>query len=192
MESLVDGGEEALEPLLDVRDFLKEVRNQPGARYDLRRNGQKPINRHSGEVMTNTGPFTHHTRRDILRRVLEGQKASGFTVIEGDELAMIQEIWTKEENDHPEKDHVPSDTVTRIWNQVYEEPNMQAGESPYDELSSEDQLLREVCEELDVSFEMMRDLRETEEKFSHLKRRHGLPEEMREIVRQAVKRNEES
>ena len=61
-----------------------------------------------------------------------------------------------------------------------------------DELSAEDQLLQQVCEELAVPFEMMRDLRETEEKFSHLKRRHGLPEEMREIVRQAVKRAEEA
>lgn len=192
MESLVDAGEEALEPLLEVRDYLKKVRNQAGARYDHRRNGQTPINRHTGEVMTNTGPFSHETRMQILRRVLEGQKASGFTVIEGDELAMIQEIWTKEENDHPDKAHVPRDAVASVWHQVNEEHTMQAGESPCDELSSEDQLLREVCEELDVSFEMMRDLRETEEKFSHLKRRHGLPEEMREIVRQAVKRNEES
>lgn len=192
MEALVDAGEEHLEPLLDVRDYLKEVRNSRGARYDLRRNGQKPFNRHTGQVMTNTGPFTHATRMDVLRRVLEAQRRSGITVIEGDELAVIQEIWTKEENDHPGKPHVPSDTVTRIWNQVYGERIMQAGENPSDELSSEDQLLREVCGELGVSFEMMRDLRQKEEEFSQLKTRHGLPEEMREIVRQAVKCAEET
>ena len=192
MESLVDSGEETLAPLLEVRDFLKEVRNQAGARYDHRRNGQQPINRHSGEVMTNTGPFSHETRRDILRRVLEAQRESGITLIEGDELAIIQEIWTKEENDHPGKTHVSSDAVASVWNQVNEEHTMQAGESACDELSSEDQLLREVCEKLGVSFEMMRDLRETEEKFSHLRRRHDLPGEMRETVRRAVKRDEES
>ena len=93
MESLVDAGERDLEPLLILRDYLKEIRNKPGARYDLRRNGQAPLNRHTGEIMTNTGPFTHEARRDLLRRLLESQRDSGITLIEGDELAAIQEIW---------------------------------------------------------------------------------------------------
>ena len=192
MEALVDAGEEHLEPLLSLRDYLKEIRSQAGSRYDLRRNGQRPLNRHTGAAMTNTGPFTHDTRMDILRRVLQAQRDSGLTLIEGDELAIIQEIWRREENDHPDKPRICSNAISRMWKQVYEGLTMPANDNQSDELSDEDQLLQQVCEELGVSFEMMRALRETEEKFSHLKRRHGLPEEMRDIVRQAVKRAEEA
>lgn len=183
MESLVDSGERELEPLLELRDYLKEIRNKPGARYDQRRNGRTPLNRHTGEPMANTGPFTHNTRRDLLRRLLEAQRDSGLTLIEGDELAAIQEIWTNEEF-NPQ----PIDTVKRIWTHVFEDKAM-PGESDEmgQSLSSEDELLKQVCAEHAVPFELMRSLRDVEEKFGHLRRRHGLPEEMRDLVRQAAK-----
>ena len=188
MESLVDAGEQELEPLLELRDYLKEVRNRAGARYDHRRNGQKPLNRHTGEVMTNTGPFTHDTRRDLLRRVLDAQRQSGLTLIEGDELAAIQEIWIGEET-NPQ----PIDTVQRIWRHVYEDTAMPGGTNDVsDSLSTEDELLKQVCGTHEVPFEVMRSLREIEEKFGHLRRRHGLPEEMRDVLRQKVRAQDSS
>lgn len=183
MEALVESGEEHLEPLLMLRDYLKEVRDISGARYDLRRNGTRPYRRGTEEIMTNTGPFTHMTRMDILRRVLEAQKESGITLIEGDELAIIQEIWSREENGHPGKPDVPVDAVARIWRHVYEEAPMPDHQDDYNYLDEENRLLREVCEQQDVPFEMMRSLRDVEEEYGHLKRRHGLPEEMRDVVR---------
>ncbi|MBK8099836.1 MAG: DNA phosphorothioation system sulfurtransferase DndC [Planctomycetes bacterium] len=182
MEALVDAGEDHLEPLLDFRDYLKDVRNKAGARYDLRRNGSVPIRKSTGEQMTNTGPFTHVTRRDLLRRLLEAQQQSGLSLIDGDELAAIQEIWTHEEH-NPQ----PPDTVVHIWKHVYEKTPMPPDNNVDTPLSAEDELLRKVCQEQGVSFEMMLRLRDVEERFSHLKRRHGLPEEMREIVRQETK-----
>ncbi len=190
MESLVDSGEQHLEPLLELRDYLCEVRDQPGARYDIRRNGTTPIRRGTDEVMTNTGPFTHEKRMDILRRVLEAQGESGVTLIEGDELAIIQEIWNKEEMMHPGKPDIPTDAVARIWKHVFKETPMPGKDASYDHLDKEDQLLRELCEQQGVPFEMMRRLRDIEEEFGHLKRRHGLPEEMRDTVRQEVNKKE--
>jgi len=69
---------------------------------------------------------------------------------------------------------------------------MAPDDDPLDEnvLSTEDRLLLEVCRQHRVPFEMMRRLRDTEDKFGHLKRRHGLPEEMRDIVRQSVRQEE--
>ena len=186
MESLVDAGERDLEPLLVLRDYLKEIRNKPGARYDLRRNGQAPLNRHTGEIMTNTGPFTHEARRDLLRRLLESQRDSGITLIEGDELAAIQEIWSSEESNRQ-----PVDTILRNWKHVYEDQSMPGETKESDEtLSAEDQLLQQVCQEHSVPFEMMRTLRECEDEFGHLKRRHGLPEKMRDVIRNTVKEDE--
>lgn len=68
VESLVFHGERRLLPLLRIRDYLREIRNQPGTRYDFRRNGQRPINRRTGLAMTNTGPFKHTTRSEIRNR----------------------------------------------------------------------------------------------------------------------------
>jgi len=191
MQSLVDSGEEHLEPLLELRDYLHAVRDEPGTRYDLRRNGTVPYRRGTDEVMTNTGPFTHEKRMELLRRVLEAQKESRVRLIEGDELTIIQEIWTKEENGHPGKPRIAADAVARIWKHVFEGAPMAGNDSAYDHLSKEDQLLREVCEHQGVPFEMMRRLRDIEEEYGHLRRRHGLPEEMREAVRQEIVSNKE-
>jgi DNA sulfur modification protein DndC len=182
MESLVDLGEDHLEPLLELRDYLKQVRDIPGTRQDNRRNGQPAYNR-DGELMKGTGPFTHETRQDLLLRLLHAQRKSGHILIEGDELMAIQQIWSREE-ENPQ----PSDSVLRIWKSVYKEDAMpKDADRQGNHLSKEEVLLREVCEQRGISFEMMRRLRDLEEEFGHLKRRHGLPEEMREVVRQALK-----
>jgi hypothetical protein len=53
-------------------------------------------------------------------------------------------------------------------------------------LSKEDQLLEEVCKEYGIPFEMMRRLRELEEEYGSLRRRHGLPDLMRDTVKQQI------
>jgi DNA sulfur modification protein DndC len=187
MEALVESGEARLEPLLRLRDYLKDVRNKPGARMDIRRNGLPAYNR-QGEVMSGTGPFTFTTRHDLLRRVLEAQRDSGIALIEGDELAAIQEVWSEEDTEGKS-----SGMVKQIWDCVFKEVAMtqenSLGTAPEkDQAAIEDELLQRVCEQQNVPFEMMRKLRDAEERFRHLKRRHGLPEEMRDIVREAVKK----
>jgi len=166
MESLIDSGEEKFKPLLEFRDYLRDIRDQDWARMNVRKNGQ------SGK-----GPFTHETRQNLLKRLLHLQKEINETLIQGDELAAIQEIWALEGQ--------PVDLVENIWRHVYEEESMaEAKENPA--LSKEDQLLEEVCKEYNISFEMMRRLRELEEEYGSLRRRHGLPELMREAVKQNI------
>jgi hypothetical protein len=48
-------------------------------------------------------------------------------------------------------------------------------------IDREDILLREVCNETGIPLDLILSLREKEEEFSHLRRRHGLPEQMREV-----------
>lgn len=186
IESLIFAGDKQLIPLLELRDYLRDVRNRPGARYDQRRNGSIARRRGTNEVMSNTGPFTHETRMEILERILEAQKESGITLIEGDELTIIQEIWNKEENNHPSKPIIPTDAVVGIWKDVLEEGSMSNNTEKHNNLNNEDRLFQKVCEKHDIPFEMMRRLRDIEEEHGHLKRRHGLPEQMREIIQQFV------
>ena len=186
LKSLVCSGEEKLEPLLELRDYLSYIRNKEGARCDLRRNGQIPLRRGTEEIMVNTGPFTYNTRVDILKRVLEAQFISGITLIEGDELAIIQEIWIKEENSSLNKPDLPFDLVLTIWKYIYKDIPMPTNSNLYDYLNKEDQLLNSSCQKYGIPLEMMRRLRDIEEEYGHLKRRHGLPEEMRETIREYI------
>jgi hypothetical protein len=72
--------------------------------------------------------------------------------------------------------------VERIWRHVFEEEIMPNGkENPA--LSKEEQLLEDVCKEYNIPFEMMRRLRDLEEEYGSLRRRHGLPELIRETVK---------
>lgn len=190
VESLVNSGEDNLLPLLQLRNFLKEVRELPGSRYNNRRNGTIPLRRVTNEKMTNTGPFRHSTRIDILKKVLIAQIESGITLIEGDELSFIQEIWTKEENDNLEKPVIPSDLVYQIWNKIAEGSKMAEAIDNYDHLSEEEKVLKKVCESNNISFELMRKLRDIEEEYVNLKRRQGLPEDMRELFRSYILKEE--
>lgn len=186
MQSLVEFGNSYLEPLWSLRNYLKEIRDLPGHRQDTRRNGRPAYNR-EGMPMKGTGPFTHETRKKLLVKLLESQRKAGHILIEGDELAIIQAIWSSEE-----KKRLPIDSVQNIWEYVYKEESMRGevdGTEIY--LNQEDFLLKQVCEDHAISFEMMRRLRNIEEEYGHLRRRHGLPDEMREIVRQEARKQSE-
>lgn len=187
--SLIEAGETHLAPLLAFRNLLRDIREQPGARYDLRRNGARPIHRDSGEVMCNTGPFTHETRMLLLDRLLETQRAIGEQLISAEELQAIQEVWDLEEKGHPEKPPISARAVEMIWRQA--EEGVPMTEQAYEPaLTEEDQLLEDVCQRMHVPVDLLLKLRSLEEEYGRLRRRHGLPSEMREIVREAALRLE--
>lgn len=177
MEFLVDSGEDRYEPLLRFRDRLKEIRSAPGARSDLRRNGRAAISR-SGEVMSGTGPFTPETRAQLLRELLLAQRESGLQLIGNDELSAIELVWRAEGFGSR-----AGGTVGGIWSEIF------GGNDPMPP-SSDDQreqdLLRRACQQHNVPPELMARLVDLEDEFRHLLRRHGLPEDMREALRQEV------
>lgn len=82
MEALIDNGEEHLEPLLDLRDWLAENRDKEEFRQMRLRNGGK-----------GKGPYNIQTRSYILTRLLEAQKQSKIKLITPQELKAIQVIW---------------------------------------------------------------------------------------------------
>lgn len=173
MESFVDDGEERLEPLLEFRDYLCEVRENPVARENIRRNGMPA--KEDGK-----GPFTMATRRDLLRRLLLAQKQSGETLIEPAELRAIAEAWSTE--DVKLGGPQPIDTVERIWKHIYEETPM-PDDTPNPDLTKEEQLLKQVCEERGIPFEMMRRLTDLEEEYGALKKwRRGITDDLMETV----------
>ena len=83
MAAQIDAGHEWLEPLMEFRDYLYEIRNNLDYRDDERRNGQQGL-----------GPFTMAARKEILSRLLDVQCEVGRTLITDAELRRIREIWS--------------------------------------------------------------------------------------------------
>lgn len=86
---LVKEGHSALQPLLDFRNWLLLIRDEPEYRCSVRRNGAHGL-----------GPFRISARRQILKKLLATQKLSGLSLIDAAAISLIQSLW-KADLDNP-------------------------------------------------------------------------------------------
>lgn len=92
LQGFVDVGKTQFLPLLEFRDWLVEIRNNPEYRQAERRNGL--IQYVNGKHIP--GPFTITTRKMILDRLLEMQSQYGEMLISPAEIEAIRAIWTED------------------------------------------------------------------------------------------------
>lgn len=85
MEGFIATGEEWMRPLNNFRAQLIIYRDKAGMRSNIKRDGTH-----------GNGPFTADARRQILRELLATEKEVGWKLIQDEELASIQRIWTNE------------------------------------------------------------------------------------------------
>lgn len=85
LQGFIRSGEEHLQPLIDFRNWLIELRDKPGYRSDIKRNG------HVGP-----GPFLPAAREEILERLLSLEQAVGTPLVSDPELVYIQHEWSKD------------------------------------------------------------------------------------------------
>ena len=93
LAGFVEAGFAEFEPLLEFRDWLSSIRNDPTRRSARRRNGKFTVN-DSGTFVP--GPFTSDTRHEIMARLLSLQASVGRELVSADELARIREIWRED------------------------------------------------------------------------------------------------
>lgn len=93
MEAMIESGFEHLEPLLDFRDWLKDIRNHRDKRMLERRDG-RVILMNTGEPTP--GPFTLETRQEILEKLLRIQEEVDMQLIHTDEITRIKSIWAED------------------------------------------------------------------------------------------------
>lgn len=119
MESLVDNGEEWMQPLLDFRDELA-THHRPEVKRQLRsykrRDGK--VSRNADGSLKSPGPYRLEVRQDLLRKLLQIQETirrdgpdPNATLISLDELMEIRRLWRTEEQDW-------EDSVPRIYRAV--------------------------------------------------------------------------
>lgn len=93
LQGFVDSGRTEYGMLIEFRDWLKDIRNQPAMRQALRRNGKLTFGAAGNHV---PGPFTIKARKQILQRLLNLQSSVGQKLISEDEIEIIHKQWAKE------------------------------------------------------------------------------------------------
>lgn len=93
LQRFIDNGSTELIPLREFRNWLVSIRQDPDFRDNKRRNG-KVYQKANGDY--GFGPFKMSARQEILKRLLELQRNTGFELITNDELKMIDTIWDLE------------------------------------------------------------------------------------------------
>lgn len=154
MEGLIDSGETWMEPMLDYRDWLKRIRDDPTRREKLSRT-----------LADRLGPFNKQTRVEMLTRLLEVQEETRLNLISEEELSAIQWIWHHDYHDSP--------IVADIFRQVTG-GETQVRHEIIERKKEERELLEEICAEQGVPPELVEQLVQIEKDKSGLMRRHGL------------------
>lgn len=93
MAGFIEAGHQNLEPMMDFRDWLAEIRNDPARRSARRRNGQTTFLADGSLV---PGPFTPEARQEILDRLHAVERATGRTLITKAEIEAIRRIWAQD------------------------------------------------------------------------------------------------
>lgn len=145
LQTFIDRGETWLLPLRNFRNWLMGLRSDPNAREYKRRNGSV-YRKLDGTI--GQGPFTMETRKEMLRRLLQLEEETGFSLITIDELKQIDLLWDNE-----------GDLSRRSLVTIYS--LVKGKQLPWDEYKlpvfPDDIIveLRRLCEENDIEFELI-------------------------------------
>ena len=137
MSSLVNNGQQWMQPLLDFRNQLSEERNLSENRMDVRRNGQAAV-REDGSF---NGTYNHTYRYKILKDLLTIQRQvqeerPHINLITNQELIAIQVTWNRDGY----FDHSVGELYKSIYNKDFSTRSLNSLDN------TERRLLNEVCE----------------------------------------------
>lgn len=93
LAGLIDAGFDELEPLLDFRDWILELREDDINRMPVRRDGTTKYRNNGSRVR---GPFTMEVRHRILKRLEELEKETGRNLLSKPERETIDDIWRRD------------------------------------------------------------------------------------------------
>jgi DNA sulfur modification protein DndC len=91
LQGFVDSGMHKYIKLIEFRDWLKSIRNNPEFRQVERRNGKVQFDSNGNHI---PGPFTVEARRMILNQLLETQDEYGEELISPSEIELIRGEWS--------------------------------------------------------------------------------------------------
>lgn len=96
LQGFVDAGNHHFSALIEFRQWLKDIRNDPRYRSIERRNGEITFNARGEQIKHIPGPFTIQARKMILERLLRTQEEYGDQLISPEEIEIIHATWAEE------------------------------------------------------------------------------------------------
>ena len=179
MESLVDNGEDWMEPLLEFRNKLATHR-RPEVKRKIRsvkrRDGRvwRKKNADGTEGAPIPGPYLFEVRCEMLRELLqieqkvrcEGPDPTARLIRE-DELREIRRIWRTEEQDW-------QDSVPKIYREVTGEAFPGRIDDTTSFTSKDAELLKDICTRHDVPVRLVGKLLDLERDMQGMSRRAGI------------------
>jgi DNA sulfur modification protein DndC len=196
MEAMVDKGDEWLEPLLELRDFLADTQ-RPKRKVEVRQHIRK-----NGSVMAKgygdkedpfvRGPYTLEFCREVLTRLLTAERRvrdlapddQPVELISSEELREIRRIWRYERQDW--QDSLPT---------IVKEVTGSELDLPLDDqvfLDGEDEaLLGELATEHEVPLGLVKQLIDTERDMQGLRRRSRIMQKIEGALSQEWRGEEE-
>ncbi|RAL69808.1 3'-phosphoadenosine 5'-phosphosulfate sulfurtransferase DndC [Dehalococcoides mccartyi] len=178
MEAMIDNGEEWLEPLLELRDFLA-MTSDPDRKLeyrDIRGRDGRVVFKKDGTAAART--FKLEVSKDILRKLLTIDKSvreKGIKLIDETELAEIRRIWRIERQDW-------GDSVAQIYLDIFGiKPQWIDDDDEYFG-ENEKELLVSICKEHSVPYEIVAKLIEVERSSFGMARRANVFREIRKIL----------
>ena len=189
MEAMVDNGQEWLEPMLELRDFLAETQDparKTEVRDHVRRNGQvmqKTFGTTDDPIVR--GPYRLDFCKQVLERLLRAQvEAQGnapagqaVQLISEAELHEIRRIWRYERNDW-------ADSVPEIYRQVTGRSLKWVADDEASFGLEDEALLHELSEAHGVPTQLVKALVAAERDYVGLKRRSGVQKRLESVLGQ--------
>jgi DNA sulfur modification protein DndC len=191
MESLVDNGEEWLEPLLEFRAWLAET-SDPAKKHqfrDIRGRDGRVIFKKDGTLAART--YKLEASQEMLRRLLQTEQQVRLhgpdpeaRLINEDEILEIRRLWRTERQDW-------NDTVPQIFREIagYDLAWPQDDDGHFD--GDQKALLGSICKEYDVPFDLVARLLELERQSAGMARRAGVQKEIAETLGREWRTEEE-
>ena len=196
MEAMVDNGDEWLEPLLELRDFLADTQDpkrKAEVRQHVRKNGgvmKKKYGDKKDRLVR--GPYTLEFCQELLARLLRAQKRvremapedQPVELVSVAELLEIRRIWRYERHDW--EDRLP---------EIFQEATGMELELPLDDqpfVDGEDEaLLDELATEHEVPLGLVKKLIDTERDNQGLRRRARIMKEIETTLGQEWRSEED-
>jgi DNA sulfur modification protein DndC len=185
MEAMIENGEEWMSPMLDFRDWLVTTQDptQKRAIRDIRRrDGRIHLWGEQNDKVI-WGPYKFAFRQEILRKVLQAQKAvqadspdPEMMLITMAELEEIRRIWRMECADW-------EDSLPRIWEAEIGQPFSWLQDDSAKATAEEAELLQAIAAKHEVPPEMLAALIDLEKRNSGLHRRAAIYSEIDNILK---------
>lgn len=184
MEAMIDSGQEWMEPLLELRDWLASTR-EPTKKHEFRE-----VRRRDGRVRVwgedqnkiIWGPYKLSVRKQILRRLLAAQQLvrqhgpdPKMKLISDEELHEIRRLWRTEEGDW-------EDAVPQIFRETVGEDLDWVEEDMAGSTVMDSRILEEVCREQGLPPGVLKELIDLERDLQGLGRRGAVYDRIDRIL----------